>query len=189
MPRCKPPLKKKRTTEQFLASARAVHGDRFDYSKTVYAGCHAHLTVTCRSHGDFTQMATNHLSGYGCSRCAEGRQIFHENHIPESERSEPAGIYVMEIGIGERGEELFAKLGYTSRFDDRCYKLWREGVQIWKSQLFHTTKYSGYQTERLLHAKYADRKLTPTRKFGGYTECYPVGMRQELIDAVNGEVW
>jgi hypothetical protein len=60
----------KLTQDQFLARAKAVHGDRYDYSKTVYTLNKYPITIICREHGEFTlHSAGNHLSGHGCSDC------------------------------------------------------------------------------------------------------------------------
>lgn len=60
---------KKKTTEQFITEARAVHGDRYDYSKTVYKGARDKVVIICPIHGDFEQIASNHLAKYGCPIC------------------------------------------------------------------------------------------------------------------------
>ncbi len=54
----------------FKAKARAVHGNKFDYSKSVYTGRRNKITITCPIHGDFEQKAGNHLSGNGCHKCS-----------------------------------------------------------------------------------------------------------------------
>ena len=58
------------TTEEFVASVSAIHDNKYDYTKTEYVGSHNDVTIICPDHGEFTQMATNHLSGKGCNRCA-----------------------------------------------------------------------------------------------------------------------
>jgi hypothetical protein len=60
---------RRKTTEMFIADARKVHGDKYDYSKTVYRGDAHVVMVLCPRHGAFQQLATNHLRGKGCSGC------------------------------------------------------------------------------------------------------------------------
>lgn len=57
------------TTESFIAKARLRHGDRYDYSKTHYAGSSTKVVITCRRHGDFTQRPNNHVGGSNCPKC------------------------------------------------------------------------------------------------------------------------
>lgn len=68
------------TQEEFIRRARAKHGDKYDYSKTVYNGMNEFLTIICPIHGEFQQLACVHLK-HGCRKCAEekrrlGRELF-----------------------------------------------------------------------------------------------------------------
>ena len=63
---------KRLTTEEFIKKAIMVHGDRYDYSKTVYTKSSEKVCVKCKEHGDFWQTASSHLRGAGCPKCAEG---------------------------------------------------------------------------------------------------------------------
>jgi hypothetical protein len=56
--------------EEFLQRALSIHGGRFSYEKTIYAGLRNKVTITCNIHGDFEQLAQNHLNGASCPRCA-----------------------------------------------------------------------------------------------------------------------
>lgn len=62
--------KAKLTTEEFLAEARQVHGDRYDYSRAVYQGRTKPLEVICREHGSFFPTPGNHIHRRsGCPAC------------------------------------------------------------------------------------------------------------------------
>lgn len=58
------------TTKQFIERARAQHGDRYDYSKTIYTKAHDKVTIICRNldHGEFQQIAADHTNGHGCPK-------------------------------------------------------------------------------------------------------------------------
>ena len=60
---------RRKPQEQFIAECRAVHGDRYDYSQTVYQGKRKKVTIICRKHGPFEQWPGNHLNGEGCPDC------------------------------------------------------------------------------------------------------------------------
>ena len=64
----------KATTESFIKNAREVHGDFFDYSKTIYITSRKPVTITCPIHGDFTHKASSHLYGNGCKHCADDKR-------------------------------------------------------------------------------------------------------------------
>lgn len=66
----------KLTTEEFIARAKAIHGNRYDYSKTKYVNSNTKITITCLKHGDFECLPGNHLKGCDCFLCAL------ENKVP-----------------------------------------------------------------------------------------------------------
>lgn len=60
----------KKTNADYIREFKAVHGDRYDYSKTEYVNAVINLQVICPSHGDFWQTPSNHLRGSGCPKCS-----------------------------------------------------------------------------------------------------------------------
>lgn len=65
---------KRLTTSDFIKRATAVHGGKYGYRKTEYFKASMKLVITCPVHGDFEQLACNHLAGIGCMRCSGDRQ-------------------------------------------------------------------------------------------------------------------
>lgn len=57
------------TTEQFIAKAKLVHGDKYDYSKSIYLQNKQPIIITCYENGDFTQTPHTHTNGSGCVKC------------------------------------------------------------------------------------------------------------------------
>lgn len=55
--------------EVFIAQAKEIHGDKYDYSKVVYSGTDEPVTIICPEHGEFTQRPHHHLEGQGCRAC------------------------------------------------------------------------------------------------------------------------
>lgn len=68
--RCNVKGRPRKTTEQWVAEARQIHGDRYDYSQAEYRGAHEKVAIICPKHGAFRQSATEHLKGRGCPECA-----------------------------------------------------------------------------------------------------------------------
>lgn len=58
------------TTEDFIRRATEVHSGAYEYSNTEYVSSQERVTVTCKLHGPFSQVASGHLSGRGCPLCA-----------------------------------------------------------------------------------------------------------------------
>lgn len=65
----------RKTTEQFIAEAKAVHGDKYDYSKVEYKTSRDKVCIICPVHGEFWQTAFRHLRGEGCPSCPRKRTI------------------------------------------------------------------------------------------------------------------
>ena len=55
---------------------KKIHGDKYNYSKTLYSGYRTKLTITCPIHGDFLQRTDSHLRGNGCPKCKAKRKGF-----------------------------------------------------------------------------------------------------------------
>lgn len=58
------------TTENFIIRAKEKHGDRYDYTKSVYEHCDRPVIIVCKTHGDFLQAPSSHMSGMGCKKCS-----------------------------------------------------------------------------------------------------------------------
>jgi transposase len=69
--------KKRLTKGQFIDKARAVHGETYDYSHTIYVNDSTPLRIDCRvpGHGPFWQRPGNHCRGNGCPACSDGRRV------------------------------------------------------------------------------------------------------------------
>lgn len=70
------------TTEEFIKKAREIHGDKYDYSKTVYIKSMDPVIITCPEHGDFMQKPNNHLKGHGCPMCVP-QKVSNDDFISE----------------------------------------------------------------------------------------------------------
>lgn len=63
--------KLKFTTEMFIEKARKIHGDKFDYSKTVYKSNTEPVIIICKEHGEFETTPHSHFhTKGGCPKCA-----------------------------------------------------------------------------------------------------------------------
>lgn len=61
----------KLTLDQFIERSKLVHGDRYDYTASIYLGINHKMSIRCRIHGAFEQSASNHLAGRGCKKCVK----------------------------------------------------------------------------------------------------------------------
>lgn len=60
--------------DRALENLKRVHGDTYAYENMVYTTSNAKITVTCREHGDFEVLYTNHLLGKGCPVCGAAKR-------------------------------------------------------------------------------------------------------------------
>ena len=71
--------KRKYTNEWFIEKARAIHGDKYDYSKVEYYNIDTPVCIICPIHGEFWQTPYHHLRRkQGCPIC---KQSHMENDI------------------------------------------------------------------------------------------------------------
>lgn len=68
-------------TESFINEAKKIHGDKYDYSKTVYKSVRDKVCIICHDldrHGneigEFWQYPLTHLNGSGCEREIRGKK-------------------------------------------------------------------------------------------------------------------
>ena len=57
------------TLDDFIKKARNIHGDKYDYSKSLYTGADSKMEIICVKHGSFLQTPHNHLKGTNCPSC------------------------------------------------------------------------------------------------------------------------
>ena len=55
--------------DDFITDANEIHGNRYDYSNSIYKGTHKKIEIICEIHGSFKQTPKSHLIGQGCPEC------------------------------------------------------------------------------------------------------------------------
>lgn len=96
------------TKEQFIAKARRIHGERYDYSLVEYVNYHTAVQIICPKHGVFPQAPDHHCDRkQGCPDC----------------KREKLRKTVCGIGINDADESVFASDAYQvwTNMIKRCY--------------------------------------------------------------------
>lgn len=57
------------TTDDFINRSLKVHGNKYDYSKSIYVNKNTKVCIICPEHGEFWQKAEDHYLGHGCFAC------------------------------------------------------------------------------------------------------------------------
>lgn len=72
-------------SKSFVEKAMDVHGDRYDYSKTVFVNRLEDVSIVCKRHGEFLQKAYSHLDGKNCLKCSiEDRGLGFDGFLEKS---------------------------------------------------------------------------------------------------------
>lgn len=78
---------KLKTTEQFIADARMIHGDKYDYSNVDYVNSKTKVLIVCPTHGEFWQTPDKHLNGKeGCPMCNKSFKSNREDFIAKAKK-------------------------------------------------------------------------------------------------------
>ena len=57
------------TPAEWIIKAKQLHGDKYNYSKSIYKNANEKIIINCKKHGDFLQLPRVHLRPTGCFRC------------------------------------------------------------------------------------------------------------------------
>ena len=69
-------VKRRVSFEDFLAQAREIHGNKYNYYKDSFVKISGKTKINCPIHGDFEQMADTHIGqGSGCPDCGLATQV------------------------------------------------------------------------------------------------------------------
>ena len=68
-------VNKRLLQDEAILSYKEKHGDRYSYERTVYLGDNNKITITCKEHGDFELIPSNHYKGSGCPKCTKIKSI------------------------------------------------------------------------------------------------------------------
>jgi G:T-mismatch repair DNA endonuclease (very short patch repair protein) len=96
---------------------RAIHGDRYDYSKVVFLGYKTKVEISCAVHGAFWQTPDNHYRGsQGCPACG--------NELIRSQKQLPVAQFISRAAEVHGGRYEYAETQFdnmlTSSVDIRC---------------------------------------------------------------------
>jgi hypothetical protein len=67
-----------RNTEEYINDCKKIHGNRYDYSKTIFSRLRDNVIIICHNrtkksnyeeHGEFSQNAQSHIMGNNCAKC------------------------------------------------------------------------------------------------------------------------
>lgn len=179
-PKC---ANKQQTTDDFIKKSQLTHGDLYDYSNSVYVNDITKITITCKEHGDFTMLPSNHHSlGQGCKQCAlikaQENIGYYAEHLfatqPER-KTEPATLYYVRM---TSDTETFYKVGLTKR-EQTHKRFYGVPYTIDIIETVSGTLYELWQREQSILQTV--NKYKPHNKFNGWTECFSEPLKLTLF--------
>lgn len=91
--------------EKFIEKAKALHGNRYDYSKVIYKNNSTKICVVCEEHGQFWQTPNAHLSGKGCPYCRnKNTSIRFKSNL---------NLFIEKSNILHNNKYIYSKTVYT----------------------------------------------------------------------------
>ncbi len=164
------------TTQEFIEKSRMKHGDRYDYSESVYFRAASKLKIICKKHGVFLQTPNRHTGGSGCKKCSDEapRQGWSRSGFAANCGNRIAKVYLVEM---KSDNESFFKIGITcNSVKGRFYN---SPYQVKIISHIESSPERVFDIEKEMHRKLRGKKHKPSIPFKGMTECF-----SELTDEV-----
>lgn len=162
-----------RSTDSFIFNAKLIHGELYGYDKTIYDSAHGKVVIDCAIHGEFLQTATNHLSGYGCSKCGLLAIGFTKTIFKAQCLKHNKGLGILYVLRCYNDKENFYKIGITSGSINKRY---RNNFEMpYDYEVIHEVHREPdkiYNMEHKLLKVLGLYKYEPLINFGGHTECF-----------------
>jgi hypothetical protein len=166
--------------DDFINKSKQIHGDKYDYSETLYTKNSEEVEIICKIHGKFKQIANAHKQGCGCTECGviKNRENptgwSHTNWQKASEKSKDFDSFKVYVIRCWNEEEEFYKIGKTylkinQRFSSK--KSLPYNWEILKEFILDNSK----KASSLEHKLKIDNKIyhyRPNKNFGGKYEYF-----------------
>lgn len=159
--------------EAFIKKAQEVHGDKYDYSKSVYIKGTDKIEIICPVHGSFYQQAASHLRGTNCNKCQLKALAINKESWVNSGKGRDGIFYIIKCWDND---ELFYKLGITHK--DSVAKRYKGKISMPYNyeviyQYSNCNKNLIWDIESNLKSYIKPIRYKPSKKFNGcLTECF-----------------
>jgi flavorubredoxin len=116
-------------TSFFIECSHKKHGNKYDYTKTVYGKDNTEkVCIICPEHGEFWQSPREHLSGCGCPKC--GKEKSAKNRILCIEE------YIKRANEIHQNKYDYSKAEYSKLKDKICI-ICPEHGEFWQEAFSH----------------------------------------------------
>lgn len=90
-------MTRRSTTSEFVKKAINKHGNRYDYSKSIYVKNSEKIIIKCKLHGEFKQTPNTHLSGSGCLDCSRESATYSTDTFKKKASEKHNGEYCYSL--------------------------------------------------------------------------------------------
>jgi hypothetical protein len=160
--------KRRKPLEKFIEEGKETHKNddgspKYRYDKVKYVNDSTKVTITCFKHGDFKQIAGDHIRGHGCGKCSV--------EINSKTNRKPTEIFIEESKEIHKNEDGSPKYGYdkvkyvnsSTNVTITCF-IHEEFKQTPSNHLIgHGCKYCGITKRSKTHIKPFDNFLKIVR--------------------------
>lgn len=161
--------------ESYVALARSIHGDRYDYKLVEYKNRHTKIKIICKEHGVWESSAHSHVSGEFCGCPSCGLRGFNKDR--------PAFLYVLSCGD-------ITKIGVTNRSPTtraiEVSESFGSDFHVVASFFFGNGEMASNMESKMLRTLSKIYKRVSS-KFDGSTECFLCVDRSNLIRKIEEE--
>lgn len=119
----------KSNTQEFIARAREIHGDKYDYSKVEYVNSQTKVCIICPEHGEFWQTPSKHLYNRGCPECGKIR-----THLAQFSNTQE----FIEKAKQVHGDKYdYSKVNYINAIFEKVCIICPEHGEFWQTPCNH----------------------------------------------------
>lgn len=171
----------KYTTKQIIKQFKDRHGDTFDYSLVDYQGTAIKVTIICRKHGAFDQLAGAHKRGQGCAKCMYDGKRKSADEAISSFKDKHGDRYDYSLVIHKNVDEkvkiicaehgVFLQTPYLHANGSGCPKcIGRHKTQDEVIELFRLAHGDRYDYSQVIFDKVGDKVDIICRKHGAFSQ-------------------
>ena len=144
-----------KTLDEFIAQAKLVHGDKYDYSKVEYVDSYSKVCIICPIHGEFWQTPASHLKG-GCKECSKITQSLN--------RTKTLDEFIAQAKLVHGDKYDYSKVEYKNNYTKVCIicdKTDKNGIQHGE---FFTTPHTHLKGSQCPKCKFYSKLEEEVRK-------------------------
>jgi Zn ribbon nucleic-acid-binding protein len=125
-------MPKKLDKDEFIEKAIKIHGNKYCYDNVIYMNVSKKIIIGCNIHGDFEQVAKNHLDGYGCVKC--GYKKLSDNKMTMEQRIKKRNNKIITELIDEIIENTFMTIQQKTKHNENTIKFINESNSIYNDK-------------------------------------------------------